>query len=197
MKTIILIPILFILISGPVLCFEGKTYPIREKDAITEMQAAAAKVNWKKILSPESKEKKLRNFKPKGLVTLPQTKATRSYVADMSYTLTVDVPDNKGGILYPKGYTFNPLDYTRYDGTIVVIDGTKKKQVEWFEKSGYKNKLGTKILITSGSYYDLSNRFNQSVFFALPEIVERLQLKRVPAVARQEKNRMIVTEIGL
>jgi len=26
----------------------------------------------------------------------------------MTYTTEIDVPDGKGGVLYPKGYTFNP-----------------------------------------------------------------------------------------
>jgi conjugal transfer pilus assembly protein TraW len=26
-------------------------------------------------------------------------------------------------VLYPKGYSFNPLDYVSYPGVLVVIDG--------------------------------------------------------------------------
>ena len=43
----------------------------------------------------------------------------------MTYTTEIDVPDGKGGILYPKGYTFNPLEYLTYSKTIIVINGSR------------------------------------------------------------------------
>ena len=32
--------------------------------------------------------------------------------------------DSEGKVLYPKGYTFNPLNYLSFSGGLVVIDAT-------------------------------------------------------------------------
>jgi conjugal transfer pilus assembly protein TraW len=175
----------------------GRTYSIAEKDAITEMKQAASRVNWKKIMTGKTNEDKIRNYKPKNLEKLPQTKQRNQFYTDMTYTLPYDIPDGKGSILYPKGYTFNPLDYTNLHEILIFIDGTKKKQVQWFKTSGYANRLGVKLLITAGNYYTLGKTLNQSVFYADKTMIDRFQLEHVPSIVNQINNKMLVTEIGL
>ncbi len=40
----------------------------------------------------------------------------------MTFTLGNDIPDGKGGVLYPKGYAFNPSNYLSLTSLLVVID---------------------------------------------------------------------------
>ena len=86
----------------------GMTYRIAERDALTEIEERAKQVDWHKVLD----KRKIENYQgPPDRVRLPRAKRNRSFQVDMTYTTEIDVPDGKGGILYPTGYTFNPLDY--------------------------------------------------------------------------------------
>ena len=180
----------------------GSTYPIAEKDAVQEMQEAAAKVDWSKVFDKDKWKKKAEDFKPKDLVSLPKAKRTRAYTVDLTYTLPFDIPkvDRNGnvtGTLYPKGYTFNPLDYVSYPGILVFIDGSDKSQVEWFRRSPYFKDYRTRLLITDGNYYDLAKSMGIPVFYAMKPVVERLKIKAVPSIAWQRGRYMVVKEIGL
>ena len=179
----------------------GATYPIAEKDAIVEMQEAAARVDWNRVLDKDRWKKKAEDFKPKDLVRLPRARKTRAYTVDLTYTLPFNVPkvDRNGkvtGTLYPKGYTFNPLDYVSYPGILVFINGSDRKQVEWFRGSRYFKDYRTRLLITDGSYYDLEKTMGIPVFYAVRPVVERLKIRAVPSIAWQRGRYMVVKEIG-
>ena len=190
---------LFLLLAVPVcgrtaalnLGVVGKRYPIKERDALDEIEARARKVNWKK----EEAKIKPENHRPAGLRNLPRVKKAKSFLVDMSYTLDTDIPDGKGGILYPRGYSFNPLDYVPFRETLVVINAEDKEQVEWFKKSPYAGRFDTKLLITKGSFVDTIKTVKQAAFYAAGKIVDRLQLKAVPSVVREEGRYMRVDEI--
>jgi len=175
----------------------GATYPIAEPDSLTELNEKAAKVDWKRHLNPEKLTRKVRNFRPKDLKRLPAARRDRAFLSDLSYTLDVDIPDGKGGILYPKGYTFNPLDYLRFRRTIVVINGTDRRQVEWFRKSPWNKDLNVTLLLTDGGYFELGKRLRRPVFYASALIADRLGLKAVPSVVRQNGRFMEVREYAV
>lgn len=168
----------------------GKTYPIAEKDALVEIEEKAKKVDWQKVLD----KKKAENFKPANTVHLPRAKRDSTRMVDMSYTTKMDVPDANGGTLYPKGYTFNPLEYVTYSKTLVIINGNDKKQVTWLKNSEYYKRFDVMVLLTEGSYSDIAKQIARAVFYANRQIIERLQLKAVPSVARQKGKLMEVVE---
>ena len=112
----ILVIAIFISISGVDASFArhlgtvGNVYPVVEPDALAEIRTAAARVDWEKIIDGQQKLAMIKNFRPRDLHPLPAAKADKSFLVDMTYTLDADIPDGKGGVLYPKGFTFNPLD---------------------------------------------------------------------------------------
>ncbi|MDD2900322.1 MAG: hypothetical protein PHI31_16630 [Desulfuromonadaceae bacterium] len=170
----------------------GMTYRIAEQDALAEIEERAKQVDWHKVLD----KRKVENFQgPPDRVRLPRAKRNRSFPVDMTYTTEIDVPDGKGGILYPKGYTFNPLDYVTYPKTLVVIDGTDPEQVKWFAASEYDKRLDVTLLLTGGSFGAVSKRISRPLFYADRKIVERFKLKAVPSVVRQKGRMMEVLEI--
>lgn len=172
----------------------GVTYRIAERDALTEIEERAKQVDWHKVLD----KRKVENFQgPPDRVRLPRARQSRSFPVDMTYTTEIDVPDGKGGTLYPKGYTFNPLDYVTYPKTLVVIDGTDPEQVKWFATSEYDKRLDVTLLLTGGSFGAVSKRISRPLFYADRKIVERLKLQAVPSVVRQRGRIMEVTEVKL
>ena len=174
----------------------GRTYPIAERDAIQEIKDRAAAVDWNQVFSPEKTEKAIKGYKPE-TISLPGVFENRKRLVDISYQLEMDIPDGKGGILYPRGYVFNPLAYVNFSKTLVIINGDDARQVDWFTGSGHAGKMETLLLITDGSYYDLAKKLNRPVFYATSRIVQRLQLRAVPSVACQSGKYMEIKEIAL
>lgn len=172
----------------------GMTYRIVERDALVEIGERAKRVDWHKVLD----KRKVENFQgPPDRVRLPRAKRDRNFQVDMTYTTEIDVPDGKGGILYPKGYTFNPLDYVTYPKTLVVIDGADPEQVKWFATSEYDKRLDVALLLSEGRFGAVSKRISRPLFYADRKIIERLKLKAVPSVVRQKGRVMEVTEVKL
>ncbi len=176
----------------------GATYPIAEKDAITEMQERAKQVDWEKAIKKDKMEKAIKNFKPGGIKQLPRAADSRVFHVDMTYTLEVDIKDKDWNVLYPKGFVFNPLDYIHNPGTIfVVINGADQSQVNWFKKSRYMSDPNVTLMITDGPYYELSKRLKRPVFYAIDGVVERFELQYLPSIIQQKGRFMEVNEIDV
>ncbi len=176
----------------------GATYPITEKDALTEMQERAKQVDWEKAIKKDKMEKAIKDFKPGGIKQLPRAADSRVFHVDMTYTLEVDIKDKDGNVLYPKGFVFNPLDYIHNPGTIfVVINGADPSQVNWFKKSRYVSDPSVTLMITDGSYYEMSKQLKRPVFYAIHGVIERFELQYVPSIIQQKGRFMEVNEIDV
>ena len=44
------------------------------------------------------------------------------------FALSFDIPDKDGNILYPAGYTFNPLEYLRLPSRLIIV---AENQLDW------------------------------------------------------------------
>jgi len=174
----------------------GQTYPVIEKDSLQELQERAGAINWEEVLK-EKATASVKSYRPKGIPFLPRTLKEETVLVDMTWTLEFDVLDAEGGVLYPKGYSFNPLDYVNFPGTWVVINAEDKDQVKWFQISKYAKDITVQLLITDGRYYELSQLLGRPVFYAFPWIIERLNLTAVPSIARQKGNMMEVKKIAI
>jgi conjugal transfer pilus assembly protein TraW len=172
----------------------GTTYAIAEKDALTEIEERAKRVDWGKVLQRKPVEE---YDGPQDRVRLPRAGRNRTFAVDMTYTLPMDIPDGKGGILYPQGYSFNPLDYVAFTKTLVVINGSDPEQVKWFAASEYRSRIDVMLLLTEGNYGRLGKRLDVPLFYADSRIVERLQLAAVPSVVKQEGKEMVVREMAV
>lgn len=174
----------------------GRTYAIAERNAIEELKERAAAVDWSQVFSPEKMGDAIKKYKP-NVLQLPPALESKKRIVDISYRLDIDIPDGKGGIQYPAGYTFNPLEYTRYTKTIIVINGDDLKQVNWFLGSDHARSFHTMLLLSDGSYYELAKKFERPVYYATSQIVKRLQLRAVPSVIRQFGKYLEIEEIAL
>jgi conjugal transfer pilus assembly protein TraW len=172
----------------------GAIYPITEKDALSEIEARAREIDWKKVLDPKEADKRIKGYRPVGLSRLPLAKKDRAFNVDMTYSVEMDIPDGQGGILYPKGYTFNPLEYVFLPNILVFLDGSDKRQIEWFKRSPYNDDYRTMLLLTDGAYYEIMRDLKTPVYYANPKIIERFRVESVPSVAVQKGKLMEIRE---
>ena len=172
----------------------GATYGIAEKDALFEIEERAKGVDWGKVI----RRKPMEDYGgPEDQVHLPRALRDRAFSVDLTYTLQMDIPDGKGGILYPRGYAFNPLDYVAFSKTLVVINGNDPEQVKWFASSEFKGRIGVMLILTEGRYGRLEKKLDVPLFYADTRIVERLELAAVPSIVRQEGRVMVVHEVAV
>lgn len=172
----------------------GATYQIAERDALAEIEQRAKSIDWSKVV----KRKTIEGYDgPPDRVHLPRAARDRRFPVDMTWTLAADIPDGKGGVLYPQGYTFNPLDYVTFTKTLVVIDGNDPAQVKWFATSEYKGRIDVMLLLTEGPYRTLGKKLDVPLFYADSAIIERLRLSAVPSVVSQEGKVMLVNEFAV
>lgn len=191
--------ILFILLACPLwakdIGVSGMTYPIVENDALQEIEQKVKAIDWGKVANRKELEAKIRNYRPRDLPHLKKARHERVFAVDLIWTLDRDLPDGKGGVLYPRGYKFNPLDYVSYPRTIVVLDAADRKQLGWFAKSGLSADPKVLLMITNGGYHDVMQTFRRPVYYVNTAIVKRFKLQYVPAIIVQKGNMMEVREI--
>lgn len=169
----------------------GKTYPIVEPDIILEMKQKMAS---QKRMNSAMLRNRLRDYKPADLHELPKATKDNQKIVDMTYTLPADLLDADGKVIYPKGFTFNPLDYVTFRRGLVILNGNDSEQLRWFKKSPYYESHQAMLLITDGSAYDLISKLQRPVFYLTKDIATRLRLAAVPSVVIQEQDKMQIFE---
>jgi conjugal transfer pilus assembly protein TraW len=178
--------------SGKNLGAIGRTYPIVELDLVEEITAA---IDYEKLARIMAEQR--RNYQAKDIHALLTAKRDRTFLVDMTYTLDHDIVDENGQIMYPRGLTWNPLDYVSLQGPLVVINSEDEKQVEWFLKSPYNKNRQIKLLISGGFAAPLIKQLDRPVFYLTKTIADRLQLAAAPCVITQNGKKMMVQEIKI
>jgi len=177
----------------------GQTYEFGEADMLDAINDHLVnnkdKIAQKVNIEQEKMKEKAKNFKPDGMLTLSPADRNNTFSPDMTYTLDQDIADAEGRVIYPQGFSFNPLKYQKLSYGMVVIDGSNKDEVEWFKKSGYANTIAYRVLLSDGNYYDVSKELNQQVYYCLPQITKRFQLNHTPSIVTQKGDAMEVKEI--
>jgi hypothetical protein len=173
---------------------EGELYRIAEKDALKEIEEKIRSLDIKKL------EKRIAASINKKLVfksEFPHACKNATYSFIPWYVLNVDIKNEKGEVIYPKGYTFNPLDYIPFPFVFVFFDGGSRVEVEWVKKN-FKNAGGSVFLVaTGGSLFELVKELERPVYKLTPELKERFQIRKTPTVAKAVNKTIIVQEIGV
>ena len=105
------------------------------------------------------------------------------------YSLEFDIKDANGRIIYPKGFTYNPLEYMRYPTRIVIFKLDQYEAIKHLIKS-------TDMLVADGGDVVKAAKDKDTHFFILDKkMVSRLGIKKLPTIVSQEKKRLKLREI--
>lgn len=181
----------------PILLFGG-TYKIAEPDVLSEVQSRQNRAV--KEIERQSKREIDEIKKLKG-EPLARAQKTFSYYVDPTYTLLEDIPrvdrnGNKIGVLYPKGYRFNPLDYIRIaPPPIIAFNACDKKEVELVKRlsSGRPDVM----YASSGcEVEDFPKNIDRKLYLVTDEMKDRFDLKyTVSVVSVDMKAKRIKVEV--
>ena len=169
----------------------GPTSVVIEIDLGDELRQRAVSVDVKQLRSAQAR------YQPANLHALPRATKDTTTMVDLTHTLEQDLVDAQGTILYPSGFTFNPLRYVSLSGALVVIDGSDPEQVAWFKGSPYGDNHRALLLLSGGLAATLRDELVRPVAYLTEDIAQRLQLQAVPSVVVEQDNQLVIREVSL
>jgi conjugal transfer pilus assembly protein TraW len=179
----------------------GNVYDIQEEDAVSyikrklgEMEKAG-EINTLQEKAKKTVEHSMRFPEPvKGITTVTENRV--SYF-NPTFVQPQNAVDIKGRIIVAAGTTVNPLQYGGLSKHYLFIDARDKKQIE-FAKNNHDKRPMDKIVLTGGSWVDLSKNIGTQVFYDQSGFLTRkLGVHRVPTVVSQDGLRLKIEEIVL
>jgi len=169
----------------------GPTSAVIETDLAETLRQRAVSVDLEQLRSVQAR------YQPANLHALPRAEKDTTTVVDLTHTLEQDVQDANGQVLYPAGFTFNPLRYVFLSGALVVIDGSDPEQVAWFKGSPYAANRRALLLLSGGLAAPLRDELRRPVAYLTEDIAQRLQLRAVPSIVVERDNQLEIREVSL
>ena len=169
----------------------GPTSAVIETDLGEALRQRAVRVDVEQLRSAQA------HYQPANLHALPRATKDTTSIVDLTHTLEQDLVDAQGTILYPRGFTFNPLQYVSLSGALVVIDGSDPEQVAWFQGSPYGANRRALLLLSGGLAAPLRDELRRPVAYLTEDIARRLQLRAVPSVVMEQDQHLTVREVRI
>jgi conjugal transfer pilus assembly protein TraW len=170
----------------------GRTWPIAEPDAMAEIEATVARqpASMAPQFGPRSQWTALKG------ATLGITRENRARSVVPFYTLDQDIRLPDGKLLYPKGFTFNPLTYVSLPQHLIIVH---PRNLGWALKTAT---LSDWILLTGGGdpkddALSLGEKHGRALFILEERVKQRLGLTVAPVIVRQVGQRLELTEVHL
>lgn len=170
----------------------GRTWPISEPDAMAEIEAAVARqpASMAPQFGPRSGWSALKG----AMLGTAEKSRVRSVVPFYTLEQEIRLPDGK--ILYPKGFTFNPLTYVSLPARLIIVH---PRDLGWALKTAAFTDW---ILLTGGGGAEddalsLGEKHGRPLFILEERVKERLGLTVAPVIVRQSGPRLELTEVHL
>lgn len=178
----------------------GQTYVIAEEDFLKyieqKIQSMQATGQWQKI-EERFKKQVIAHLERPTPKQLPRAQKNRTYEYDPSVAAPHDVWDTQGHLLVKKGTVVNPLLRINLHSTLLLFNADDSEQCAWALKQA-KEQKAVKLIITSGSIKSAVHYFKQAVYFDLNGfLVNKFQIKALPAQVQQYGNRLQIKEVRL
>jgi conjugal transfer pilus assembly protein TraW len=172
----------------------GRTWPIAEPDALSEIESRAAHVpDMKAAFGPRERWSAM---KP---AALGIARADRRRTVVPFYTLDQDIRLPGGKRLYAKGYSFNPLAYVALPQRLIVVH---PRDLAWALRTARPADF---ILLAAGGHSQagdtdadaitLGERHGRALFLLEERVKARLGLTVAPVIVAQAGQKLVLTEV--
>jgi conjugal transfer pilus assembly protein TraW len=176
----------------------GRTYEIKERDAIDAFKDAAAKK-----LANGGKERMIKGAKDRYLASLNNVQtpagikpATANQVrhVDLSETVKDTIKGPDGTVIVAAGTKINPLVLGSLSKKLFFIDGKDDRQIDLV-----KRRAGPldKIILLGGSVFTAAEKLKRRVYLDVPGLHKRMDIKVLPSIASQDGPLLKVEEVKL
>lgn len=164
----------------------GRTWPIAELDALAEIEGKVATLprDLSKRYGPRSGWSALRAA-PLGVAEADRVRTVVPF-----HTLEFDITLPDGRVLYPKGFTFNPLSYVSLPQRLVIV---QPRDLAWALQVARPSDF---ILLTAGDAIAQSERTGRAIYILEERVKARLGLTVAPVIVAQVGQKLELTEVG-
>lgn len=183
---------------------QGHTFEIQEPDLLKQMENKLKGLERKGKLADLNERMVERTkkvlFYPQPVAGITKTTQARTFTYDPSIVVPYDLKDHEGRIFHRAGTKINPLHTRSLPSSLVFLDGEDKVQVDWVEKTYLQTHQHPKIILTSGSPFQLMEQWTHQdyppVYFDQGgKLTKKLGIHHVPAVVVQEELKLKISEI--
>ena len=176
----------------------GAVYEIAEVDLLEEIKRRLAAIDW-----PQKQQQALARFwEQRRFEALHVAQEDRERLIDLTVTAPRDLIAPNGKLIIQAGQTVNPLDKMPLGLCLLVFDATQTAQVATVRQLSCRDKKARVMyLATALSRRDgweglkaLETVLQAPVYLLTPDVRERFQLQKTPALVEQSGNRVVVRE---
>ncbi|WP_172600391.1 hypothetical protein [Sulfurivermis fontis] len=177
----------------------GTVHPVTEPDMVAWFkERAAAEFTPERIarLQAEQREATRKYAEHPPGASVPRTTVPATHWFDPSIAIPYDLRDHEGRLIHPAGTVINPLEWRPLTRRLLFFDADDKDQVRWAEAIATKDEWRVKPIIVAGAPLDIGRKWQREVSFDQRGLlVEKLGIKQVPAIVRQDGNRLRIDEV--
>jgi len=177
----------------------GETFGIIEQDLLEAIQTKfktledSGEIKRHQLNIQQKIIKKIK--RPNPVANVVKTTVPRVFLYNPSIRVPRDLTDHNGQVFAKKGTIINPLTIHSLTKPMVLIDGDDELQVDWAIK---QNSSNTKIILTSGAPFKLSEQHERTFYFDQNGIlVKKFGIKQIPARVSQKEQMLQIEEILL
>lgn len=178
----------------------GPVYEIAEPSLIEVIHARLHELDASGALARLQRESQMRITRevvePVPVSGIVKTTHARSFHFDPSIEVPYPVTDADGRVLVAPGTRVNPLDTVSLSRPLLFIDARDEAQIESAVRLLAEHRGELKLILTAGSYLDLSRRLKQAVFFDQQgSLTTKLGIRHVPALVTQDDKQLRIDEL--
>lgn len=169
----------------------GRTWPVIEPDALTEIEARVAKqpANIADRFGPRQGWSAMRS----AILEVAHKDRKRTVIPFHALDFEIRLPDGK--LLYPKGYTFNPLAYVSLPQRLVVVH---PQNIDWAMAQARPSDW---ILLAGGGQANadpiaLGEKIGRPLFILEERVKDRLGLAVAPVIVQQVGQKLELHEFA-
>lgn len=165
----------------------GASFPIVERDALEEIEERAAKADVEEYVNktPRSEWSAWSGYR------LPVAKESRTRGFVPWYTLEFDITGPSGEVLYPKGFTFNPLQHVKHQQRIVIFKLDQLERIEPLLKPG------DMLIADEGDVVAAAEKSGHHIYILNEKLANRLGVKVAPSIVEQKGTHFEIREVEL
>jgi conjugal transfer pilus assembly protein TraW len=176
----------------------GEVYEIAEIDLLEEIKKRLPAIDWSK----KQQQALARFWEKRQFEVLPVAQENRDRSIDLTVTAPRDVIAPDGNLIIRAGQSVNPLEKLAFGLCLIVFDAIQKVQVDAVRQLSCRDKtaqvlyLATELPRQDGweGLTTLETTLNAPVYLLTPDVRQRFQLQKVPALVEQAGNRVVVRE---
>lgn len=163
----------------------GKTYEIKERNALEEVKERAANIDMKKVYL----DKRGEWIKKARVTPLPTALVDQTRTAIPWGVAPKDIFDKNGKLLYKKGFKFNPLKWLSMTFKLYVVN---EEHIEWVKPL---LKPMDRVILNVGDLSTSREKLGRDIFILDEPFKQKMNVEKVPSIISQNKHNLLIREV--